>query len=508
MQNEQEANLGKVRERDYHLRDILVNLCSVDYSIARDCIDMLGGNLQKASFVINDNDIAAVKIFSDLMSKTGNVPSLDLLKSSLVGYDLTTDVQSSDVMGMSRILIRKAKNYAACDNLKVLADEVKNNGITNDIADKLSNVLKSDAVETKYVNVKETISDFYEKSVDNSGIKTGIEVIDKEIGGLKAGQCSVIGGFTGMGKSICSVSIMHSAIEQGYNVCYISLELSKEHLMFNLMSRHSLEPKFSKKIEHRDLKSKTLSEEDWKFTKEKILPDFDTLPGKFYILDEQDIEAYNYFAFDNKLQEIENLCIKETGKGIDLVIVDHVQMLAYSDQGSRLSENTVINRWCNYFRSNCLDFLKSKRQIHVILVAQINRQGYLKAVKRNGMYDMTALKEANELETCAAVILGIFSDTSLIVSNQAKVGILKNRDGNRASEAYTVPADFPHQLIGGVGSTINTVMAKATDEDVLNVMGNIDQFSSAFDNEPGSMNFEGIDFSGVGVVDFSEGMEE
>lgn len=124
-----------------------------------------------------------------------------------------------------------------------------------------------------------------------------------------------------------------------------------------------------------------MSEECWNYVKEEIIPDLGTLPGKFYILDEQDIEAYNYFAFDRKLQEIENLCFKETGKGLDLIIVDHIQMLAFSNQTAKLSENSLINRWCNYFRSNCLDFLKSKRQVHVILVAQINRQGYLKALR-------------------------------------------------------------------------------------------------------------------------------
>lgn len=300
-----------------------------------------------------------------------------------------------------------------------------------------------------FENIKDKIVEIYESQVDNSGIKTGIGPIDEVIGGLHPGQVSIVAGFTGMGKSICSVSIMHSAMEQGYNVAYISLELSKTHLMYNLISRHSLDNKFSKKIEHRKLKTKSLTDDEWTYVKEHILPDFDEVKGKFYILDEQDIEAYSYASFDSMLKEIEDLCISETGKGLDLIIVDHIQMLAFSKQGSGLSENTIINGWCNYFRSQCLDFLKLKRQIHVVLVAQINRKGYEKACKRNGMYDMTALKEANELETCASVILGIFSDPSLITSNQVKVGVLKNRDGERSNDAYQVSANFPYQLIGG-----------------------------------------------------------
>lgn len=229
-----------------------------------------------------------------------------------------------------------------------------------------------------------------------------------------------------------------------------------------------------------------MSEECWNYVKEEIIPVLGTLPGKFYILDEQDIEAYNYFAFDRKLQEIENLCFKETGKGLDLIIVDHIQMLAFSNQTAKLSENSLINRWCNYFRSNCLDFLKSKRQVHVILVAQINRQGYLKALRNNGMYNLTALKEANEIETCASVILGIFADPLLILSNQVKVGILKNRDGDRLSEPYLCSANYAYQLIGGNGSTLSTTMANAELNDLFGISQfmNEECFSTTYNFAP------------------------
>lgn len=486
-----------VEVKHFELKDIIANLCNLDKDRAKECVDFLQFNNMTSNF-LNVNDQTAIDTFENILKTTGEVPSLELFSSYIPDYNLSSSLVTKDVMNVARIFVKEKKNQAASLELQNLANRIGREGITQDIADKISNIMKTDSVATKYTNIKDKIVDVYEKSIDNSGIKTGIEQIDEMIGGLKAGQVSVVSGYTGMGKSISSVSIMHSALEQGFNVCYLSLELGADHLMYNTISRHSLENKFAKKIEHRDLKDKKLSEDDWKYVKENILPDLDTLPSKFYILDEQDIEAYNQFAFDSKLQEIEDLCKEETGKGIDLLIVDHVQMLAYSDQGSRLSENTVINRWCNYFRSNCLDFLKSKRQIHVILVAQINRQGYLKAAKNNGMYDLTALKEANELETCAAVILGIFSDPSLVASSQVRIGIMKNRDGSRSSDAYTCPADFAHQLIGGVGSTINTTMAKASKNDVVGVIENMDSFAS--DLDLGFGDFSMLDSSPIDLV--------
>ncbi len=469
----------------YSFDDILCNLFKVERTMLIDCLNLLKNNNLDDELLTLDED-RKLKCFETIFNNLGSVPTIDLFKVQYPNYDGDSNLEITNLLGAIRLFIKQRRNVLASRNLICEANKVAVEGITPEISNQISDILKSDSVELTYSNVRDRIIDYYEKQADNSGIKTGIEQVDKVIGGLKAGQVSVVAGFTGHGKSIASVSIMHSAIEQGYNVCYISLELSAEHLMYNMISRHSLDNKFTKKIEHRDLKSKSLSEECWNYVKEEIIPDLGTLPGKFYILDEQDIEAYNYFAFDRKLQEIENLCFKETGKGLDLIIVDHIQMLAFSNQTAKLSENSLINRWCNYFRSNCLDFLKSKRQVHVILVAQINRQGYLKALRNNGMYNLTALKEANEIETCASVILGIFADPLLILSNQVKVGILKNRDGDRLSEPYLCSANYAYQLIGGNGSTLSTTMANAELNDLFGISQfmNEECFSTTYNFAP------------------------
>ncbi len=472
---ESQLKIGTSVVRAYRFEDIIKNLCNANENLVKDCISFIKSSLLDNKLLSN-NEETMLFTFENLYKKLNAIPSFEIFQNQFSKTKVDSNVEMQDVLSLVKLFVTQRKDL---NTSKLLINEAKRipvEGKTPEIMEHFTNILNSSSTNVKYENIMDRIVDLYDRKLDNSGIKTGIEQIDKEIGGLKAGQVSVLAGFTGMGKSICSVSIMHSAITQGYNVCYISLEISAEHLMYNLISRHSLEPKMTKKIEHKNLKSKSLTKEERDYVESDILPDLDSLPGKFYILDEQDIESYDYFVFDSKLQEIENLCIEETGKGLDLLIIDHIQMLAYSDQSSNLSENTVINRWCNYFRSNCLDFLKTKRQIHTILVSQINRQGYQKAIRRDGMYDMTALKEANELETCAAVILGIFSDPSLIVSKQAKIGILKNRDGNRSNDAMVVPADFAHQLIGSTGSTIHTTMDDDTFQDIMGVFDNYSDF--------------------------------
>lgn len=467
----------KQKFRTYSFKDVLANLCRDGESTVRDHIKYIKESNVKGD-LLNSQEVEVLDAFEKLCKDLGSVPTINLFNNTYPRYKLELTSSTDSLNDLIKLFIKQRKNELSAKILASLADEVRSDGVTPIISDKINDLLKLAVVDTKYQNVADRIVDVYESQIDNSGIRCGIAPVDEVVGGLKAGQVSVVAGFTGMGKSICSVSIMHSAIEQGYNVCYISLELSAEHLMYNLISRHSLDNKFSKKIEHRKLKAKTLSRTEWDYVKSDILPDLEKMPGKFYILDEQDLEGYNYFAFDNKLQEIENLCFKETGKGLDLIIVDHIQMLAFSNEDSKSSENTIINGWCNYFRKQCMDFLKTKRSIHVILVSQINRQGYLKAIKNNGMYNLTALKEANEIETCASVILGIFSDTALIASKQAKVGVLKNRDGSRVGDAYIVPSNYSYQLIGEKSIMDSSVLENSTQ--LFN--NTLDDFSS-FEND-------------------------
>ena len=52
--------------------------------------------------------------------------------------------------------------------------------------------------------------------------------------------------------------------------------------------------------------------------------------GKIYVVDETDLEAYSFYAFENKFREVEKLAVEETGHGIDLVVIDHAQLLKFS----------------------------------------------------------------------------------------------------------------------------------------------------------------------------------
>lgn len=470
--------------------DIIYNLCKPENKeIMKDCIELVTSHK-----ILQDFEIEVIEAYTQISKATGGIPSIALLQQSIPQFRCTSSTDLKDLLDSIKLFIRDRLNKQVSDQLVNIAGTVSKEGVTEEVVDKLNLLTNTDANVITYVKIDDRIDEIYNRTVDKSGIRLDTRKIDDYIGGLKPGQLSTIAAFTGGGKSTFSVCAMHSAIKQGFNVCYMSLELSSDHLFYNLISRHSMEndannrPRFKKHVGHTEMKNKTLCTGDWEYIKEEIIPDLQQLPGKYYILDEQDLEAKSFFAFNNKLQEIEKLAESETGHGIDLLIVDHIQMLQFSDNSSK-SENTIINKWVNYFRSQCLDFLKSKRQIHVLMCAQINREGYKRAVKHDGLYDLTCLKEANEIETASSIIITLFHDPVLAESKEIKFGIIKNRDGIRTETAEPIFCDFAHMLIGGDSITSDQEFASMTMEDLVNAsnskvdVSNVQQEMTLFADE-------------------------
>lgn len=448
--------------------EIIYNLCQPTHSgTMKDSIELL-----QSHNILQVFEQEVLEAFNQILKATGTTPTMALLQQSIPQFRCQSTFEIKDMLGSIRLFIKDRLNKQVGNSLLSVADRITKEGVTEEVMDQLNKLVTTDATTLKYENVIDKIDDIYTKTLDKSGIKTQTRAIDDMIGGLKPGQLSTIAAFTGGGKSTFAVSLTHSAMEQGYNVCYLSLELSSDHLLYDLISRHSVSldknfnPRFKITVTNSDLKGKKLPNGHWDYIKETILPSFKSLPGKVYILDEQNIEAYTFFAFNNKLQEIEDLAMEETGHGIDLLVVDHIQMLQFSENNSRRSENHIINMWVNYFRSQCLDFLKSKRQIHVLMCAQINRQGWARAAKHDGMYDLTSLKEANEIETASSVIISLFSSEALSKSKEIKFAILKNRDGIKSEEASSIYCDFAHAVIGGDEITSDQEFATATLDDL------------------------------------------
>lgn len=85
----------------------------------------------------------------------------------------------------------------------------------------------------------------------------------------------------------------------------------------------------------------------------------------------------------------------------------------------------------------------------ICFLSQINRDGYRKALRRSGVYDLTCLAEYNELERSAAYVVTLFSTDELKAVNEVRVQLLKCRMGSTIEEPVSVFVDPAYCVIGG-----------------------------------------------------------
>lgn len=356
-------------------------------------------------------------------------------------------------------LIHKRVNQDASKNLMKIATEVAQSGFTYDHLDLIRQYanLSKDEVVVDTTESSDSFRDFYnQKKQQPTGLQTFIKEIDSKIGGMAPGSLTTLAGYTSHGKTTFAANIAYNnAKKLNYNICYLSLEVPKEDMMYNFLSRHSFEPKFTKfaYVPHEKMRFCTMSDEEESFIMGEVLDDFMTSGGKIRILDETDFKTMSFGEIREKLEGVDDEMVEETGYPLDAVFVDHAQLLKFSQSGKKYSnENSVLNDYISFFRKLSIDFRRdsegNSRKLAVLLLSQINRDGWKRAVKNNGQYNLNALAEANELERGSQIIMTIFTDEQLKLANEAHVQLLKNRNGVTMNEPTSLFADFRAYVVG------------------------------------------------------------
>lgn len=433
-----------------------LRLETIFLSISNKNIDKLNtlSNIKELDIIEKQN----INKFIYILKQTKDTPNVETLKKEFpdLYFDGLQKINDEELDDYINLYISNKKNQYIAKQLYDIASRIKSNGLDEYSITKLNNVTKSDIVSIPYSNIENNILEIYKNKVIDSGIKSGVNIIDNEIGGLQPGAITTILGFAGSFKTTWALNIAYNAMLNNKNILYLSLEVTKEHIYYDLLSRHSFDNKFKKHIEHRDLKFRKVSEDDFKYLEENIYPDFKKVDGKCYIVDETELEAYSFYSLENKFREIEKLSIEETGHGIDLLVVDHAQLLKFDTSMKGIGQETnVVNAYVSFFRQCCLNWVKSSKQISVLILSQASREGWKDAVRHEGKYKLTALAEANELERASSLVLSTFSSEQLKQINEAKVQILKNRDGQVLSEPIEIFVDPKYYVFGDVQNGVS-----------------------------------------------------
>ena len=410
----------------------------------------------KVPDVLHDTEIDYIEFLVKSYDQAGKFPSYtlfcqnypDAIKSFTAASGQIQIILPGDMRNyIFQIIDARVNDYIArrMENLNKI---IRAKGVTKEISEEIERLQGlSNRNQARHVDIKIDGKANYEALEGRPiGMTTGIKAIDDKIGGMNKGTLTTIAGFTSQFKTTFAVNIAHhNAYNNGYNIAYITLETPKNDMYWNLLSCHSYGSQFAKFqfISHDMMRQAKLNQEQKDYLFDVVEPDLEapvTLAdgsvverGKIVFLDESD---FDYFTFSEIQQVLEDVDDQLGGK-LDALIVDYAQLCKFNGSAVVDNETATINAYVSFFRRLSQNFRKtydangkeSVKQLTVILLSQIRRDSWRKAVNHNGVYDVTCMSDSSELEKSSYRIFTTFTTEDLKERKMAQVQILKNRTG-------------------------------------------------------------------------------
>ncbi len=232
-------------------------------------------------------------------------------------------------------------------------------------------------------NSYKTIEQLYDRKEMVTGLPTGFTDMDKMTSGLQAGDLIIVAGRPSMGKTAFCLNIAaHSAMDHGKTVAVFSLEMAKEQLGLRMLCSEA-------RIDMHKLRTGFLAESDWG----RIGMAAGRLSEAPIFID--DTGAIGIFEMRSKARRL-----KADRSGLDLLIVDYLQLMRGSNADSREQEISGISR--------SLKALAKELRVPIIALSQLNRAVETRGKDKRPM--LADLRESGAIEQDADVILFIYRD--------------------------------------------------------------------------------------------------
>ena len=189
--------------------------------------------------ILSPDELDVFKYLSKEFENNKQFPTQAIFLTKFPQYRQQLDEFQSlsivDLRYYRKQFITKHQNISKSRMLHKMASEAAVNGITPEMAEQIRKQTTFD--DTSDNEQQLSFRDRYTKSMkENSGLITGIESIDDEIGSIAKGAVCTIAGYTGSFKTTWAVNMAIRNVLAGKNIAYISLEVSKEQLEYSIFS--------------------------------------------------------------------------------------------------------------------------------------------------------------------------------------------------------------------------------------------------------------------------------
>jgi replicative DNA helicase len=227
------------------------------------------------------------------------------------------------------------------------------------------------------------------------GLGTGLSPIDEATKGAQNKELWMIAGFAGHGKTTWMLNwTRYLAYEGGFNILYFSLEMDRHQVWRILATGHCAHPKFNRPLEYEKIKSGTLEPDDADFFLNEVIPDLENCEGHIEVLN-----PIGTTTMDD-IQAQAEVINKE--HPLDLLAIDYLGIVSPGEAQKRMGKGERINDNIMQAKRLTTEFNHGDG-ITIVSAHQINREGLRRAKDNSGVYEMSAIADANECERCVWV---------------------------------------------------------------------------------------------------------
>ena len=255
-----------------------------------------------------------------------------------------------------------------------------------------------------------------------SGLATGFRDLDAKLAGLQSSNLIVIAARPSMGKSSLAINIATNVAKNNRDentknvVAVFSLEMSKEELVQRVLFSEA-------KVTSGDARKGQLGPEKWQRVVDAASK-VHSLP--IYFDDASVVTVTDIRAKSRRLK---------SRRGIDLIIVDYLQLMEGSSGDNRQQEIANISR--------NLKNLAKELDVPIIAVSQLNRAAEAREDKRPRLGD---LRESGAIEQDADIVMMLYRDDYYDPASElkgiAEVNIVKNRSGETGKISMNFQKEF------------------------------------------------------------------
>lgn len=235
------------------------------------------------------------------------------------------------------------------------------------------------------VSVIDKIDEMYsrESHDDVTGLRTGIDDLDKLTTGMQPGELNIIAARPSMGKTSLALNIVENvALKEGKNAAVFSLEMINNQLGMRLLSSVARLPAQRVSIGR-------VNDDEWSLITKAV---HDLQNTGIYLDEESTLNVNDIRARARRLH-------RELKGELHLIVIDYIGLIATTGNDSRANEMADISR--------ALKLLAKELHIPIIALAQLNRGLEQRPNKRPVMSD---LRDSGGLEQDADNIFFIYRD--------------------------------------------------------------------------------------------------